>query len=328
MKKYSIKEIAQLSGVSVATVSRVINNNGRFSEETKKKVLAVINETGYQTNYSAKSLRMNKSYTIGIIVPDITNYFFAKLIELIEGLLFEKGYSTIICNTARDMDKENSYLNILESKGVDGLIIISGSTKFSFHPSDKNIPYVCIDREPANLADTIFISSDHYDGAVKATNYLFEQGCTHPVIITYERKSNSGDERLNGFIQTLKEKGYSFDFAKNHLTLDSESHDELDKVLNFLKNNPKSDGFFAMNDNLAIKFQNILLSLNQRENYKLIGFDDKPEVQHVRPQISSIHQNIEQIAEVSVKQMLNLLDNKSVTSLGKTYKIPVTLVER
>lgn len=75
MKKTSIKDIAKLSGVSVATVSRVINDNGRFSEETREKVLAVIKETNYQMNFSAKSLRMNKSFSVGILVPDISNYF-------------------------------------------------------------------------------------------------------------------------------------------------------------------------------------------------------------------------------------------------------------
>lgn len=103
MKKTSIKDIAKLSGVSVATVSRVINNNGRFSEETRKKILDVIEETGYQMNFSAKSLRMNKSFSVGILVPDISNYFFSDVVQKIEEELFELGYSTIICNTGRNL---------------------------------------------------------------------------------------------------------------------------------------------------------------------------------------------------------------------------------
>ncbi|MGH2257584.1 LacI family DNA-binding transcriptional regulator, partial [Enterococcus faecalis] len=88
MKKTSIKDIAKLSGVSVATVSRVINDNGRFSEETREKVLAVIKETNYQMNFSAKSLRMNKSFSVGILVPDISNYFFSSVVQQIEAILF------------------------------------------------------------------------------------------------------------------------------------------------------------------------------------------------------------------------------------------------
>ncbi|KAE9876631.1 LacI family DNA-binding transcriptional regulator, partial [Escherichia coli] len=116
MKKTSIKDIAKLSGVSVATVSRVINDNGRFSEETREKVLAVIKENNYQMNFSAKSLRMNKSFSVGILVPDISNYFFSSVVQQIEAILFDQGYSTIICNTGRNLDKEMAYLNMLESK--------------------------------------------------------------------------------------------------------------------------------------------------------------------------------------------------------------------
>jgi LacI family transcriptional regulator len=148
MKKISIKDIAQLSGVSVATVSRVINDNGRFSEETRKKVLDVINETGYQMNYSAKSLRMNKSFSIGILVPDISNYFFSDVVQKIEEILFEHGYSTIICNTARNLAKEDAYLQMLESKGVDGIIVISGAEELDFDNSrskKKFLTYVLIE---------------------------------------------------------------------------------------------------------------------------------------------------------------------------------------
>lgn len=91
MKKTSIKDIAKLSGVSVATVSRVINDNGRFSEETREKVLAVIKETNYQMNFSAKSLRMNKSFSVGILVPDISNYFFSSVVQQIEAILFDQA---------------------------------------------------------------------------------------------------------------------------------------------------------------------------------------------------------------------------------------------
>ncbi|CRH21139.1 Transcriptional regulator, LacI family (fragment) [Carnobacterium maltaromaticum] len=137
MKNYSIKDIAEIAGVSVATVSRVINDNGRFSEETRKKVLRIIEETGYKMNYSAKNLRMKKSFTIGILVPDISNSFFSEVVQQLEEILFAKGYSTIICNTSRSSEKELAYLRILEGKGIDGLIVISGAEKFEFDSSSS-----------------------------------------------------------------------------------------------------------------------------------------------------------------------------------------------
>ena len=101
-KNISIKEIAKLANVSVATVSRVINNNGRFSEATKERVEKIIKEYGYTTNIAAKSLRTSKSKTIGLIVPHINNEWFSQLALEIENYFFDKNYSVFICNTSHD----------------------------------------------------------------------------------------------------------------------------------------------------------------------------------------------------------------------------------
>ena len=132
-KKVSIKDIARLSGVSVATVSRVINRNGRFSEETRKRVEAVIQEYHYTTDMTGKSLRENRTHTIGVIVPDITNELFATIVLELEKNFFDQGYSVLICNTNEEDKKEAAYFKILESKSVDGIICISGSEDLPEH---------------------------------------------------------------------------------------------------------------------------------------------------------------------------------------------------
>lgn len=328
MKKYTIKDIAKLSGVSVATVSRVINNNGRFSEQTRYKVEKVIKETGYQTNYSAKSLRMNRSFSIGILVPDITNYFFAETVQKIEEILFEQGFSTIICNTARDIEKENSYLKILESKGVDGLIVISGAEKFEFNSFDKenkNIPYVCIDREPVNKSDTIFISSNHYQGGFEATEKLISIGCKYPIIVTHNRKSSSSVERLEGFKDALKKNGYKYDPQYNNLLISNNENTFENDVIIFLKKHPKIDGIFSINDATAVKLLSILKSLNilVPEDIKLIGFDDVPQNKYLSPTLSSVKQDTNKIAQSAVKNLLQLI--KSPENTGYTIRIPIAL---
>lgn len=327
MKKYSIKDIARLSGVSVATVSRVINNNGRFSDETKQKVLKVIQETGYQMNYSAKSLRMNRSYTIGIIVPDITNYFFAKVIESIEGELFTKGYSTIICNTGRDSKKEESYLQMLEGKGVDGLIIISGSKTFSFHShAEKPIPYICIDREPENLSNTIFISSDHFGGAYQATKYLLKHGSRNPIMVTHPRNSTSSIARKKGFFKALNEQQISFNPEKQLLLFDPDNPNLKRITLDFFVDHPEIDSVFAVNDFLALELMTLFSQNGYLSHHKIIGFDDTPSCRYSTPTLSSVKQNTKEIAKISVKKLLHLLDFSN--DLGKTYTIPVELIIR
>ena len=330
MKNYSIKDIAEIAGVSVATVSRVINDNGRFSEETRKKVLKVIEETGYKMNYSAKNLRMNKSFTIGILVPDISNFFFSDVVQKLEEILFAKGYSTIICNTSRSSEKELAYLRILEGKGVDGLIVISGAEEFEFDSSgaEKKIPYICIDREPKKKDDTIFISSNHYQGAFESAEALIHEGCQSPIIAMHNQKSTSAKERLKGFKDALKKNSISFDAKQHLLSVDVRCSEFETKLLSFLKKNPSTDGIFSINDLIALE-----LMLHLKKNHidvpqkiKLIGFDDTASGQYTTPTLSSVKQNTTLIANHAVETLLELINNKG--ELGRQIVVPVSLVLR
>jgi len=326
MKKVSVKDIAKLSGVSVATVSRVINNNGRFSEETRKKVLQVIEETGYEMNYSAKTLRTNKSYTIGILVPDISNYFFSDVVQKIEYILFEKGYSTIICNTGRNEKKELDYLKVLQGKGVDGLIVISGAEEFSFDYTEakKEIPYICIDREPKDKSQTTFISSNHYQGAFEATEHLIKIGCRHPIFAVLNRKSTSAKERLSGFKEALKKNHFAFDNS-SILYLDTPPAEMKRQTQAFFNNYPTTDGILATNDAIALELLNILHDMQYKipEQIKVIGFDDSPITNYSTPPLSSVQQDTAKIAETAANHLLYLIKHPNET--GQTLIVPVTL---
>ncbi|EKP3976504.1 LacI family transcriptional regulator [Listeria monocytogenes] len=313
MKKTSIKDIAKLSGVSVATVSRVINDNGRFSEETREKVLAVIKETNYQMNFSAKSLRMNKSFSVGILVPDISNYFFSSVVQQIEAILFDQGYSTIICNTGRNLDKEMAYLNMLESKMVDGLIVISGADEFGFKytNAENDIPYVCIDRQPKDKKDTIFISSNHYQGAFEATEALIHAGVKSPVIFMHSRQSSSAKERLKGFQDALKKNNIRYDPDVSKFTVDLQIHDYQKSIITFVNEVTTMDGIFAINDNIALELLNLLPTIGKKipNDIKVIGFDDTPQCNYTVPKLSSVKQNIPKIAQITVDNLITIIKN-------------------
>ncbi|EAD0756163.1 LacI family transcriptional regulator [Listeria monocytogenes] len=313
MKKTSIKDIAKLSGVSVATVSRVINDNGRFSEETREKVLAVIKETNYQMNFSAKSLRMNKSFSVGILVPDISNYFFSSVVQQIEAILFDQGYSTIICNTGRNLDKEMAYLNMLESKMVDGLIVISGADEFGFKytNAENGIPYVCIDRQPKDKKDTIFISSNHYQGAFEATDALIHAGVKSPVIFMHSRQSSSAKERLKGFQDALKKNNIRYDPDVSKFTVDLQIHDYQKSIITFVNEVTTMDGIFAINDNIALELLNLLPTIGKKipNDIKVIGFDDTPQCNYTVPKLSSVKQNIPKIAQITVDNLITIIKN-------------------
>ncbi|MKX23866.1 LacI family transcriptional regulator, partial [Listeria monocytogenes] len=298
---------------SVATVSRVINDNGRFSEETREKVLAVIKETNYQMNFSAKSLRMNKSFSVGILVPDISNYFFSSVVQQIEAILFDQGYSTIICNTGRNLDKEMAYLNMLESKMVDGLIVISGADEFGFKytNAENGIPYVCIDRQPKDKKDTIFISSNHYQGAFEATEALIHAGVKSPVIFMHSRQSSSAKERLKGFQDALKKNNIRYDPDVSKFTVDLQIHDYQKSIITFVNEVTTMDGIFAINDNIALELLNLLPTIGKKipNDIKVIGFDDTPQCNYTVPKLSSVKQNIPKIAQITVDNLITIIKN-------------------
>ena len=329
-KNLSIKEIAKLSNVSVATVSRVINNRSGFSDETREKVLKVINETGYEANNIAKSLRMSRSHTIGIIVPDIGNFFFADIVQKIEELLFERNYATIICNTSRSSSKEKAYLKMLESKMIDGLIVISGAEQFELKNVNSDFPLICIDRMPKNPESTIFISSNHYQGAFEATELLLSKGCKNPCIALRRKTSSASRERLKGFRDALKKNNITYSKENNFLYLPVEKNDNKISVLKkYLKNNPDIDGIFAVNDNIALILLDTLpqLGKNIPEDIRLIGFDNTSGSYYCKPKLSSVKQNTSKIAQRAVDSLLDIINGKR-DEVNKYQLEPVQLVLR
>ena len=335
MNKVSMNDIARLSGVSSATVSRVINNSGRFSEETRKKVLKVIEETGYEINSVAKSLRMKQTYSIGLIVPDITNQFFAEIVQKIEEIFFQYSYSTIICNSGGNTEKEKLYLKMLESKMVDVLVFISGVQKFDVNKIlSSNLPIIYIDRKPSILKGNVYISSDHYNGAREATNLLLESGAKHPAFLNYSRTSSSVNDRLLGFAEALKESNIIFDKEKNLIEVKSNkkinSNFRVTKALDkYYANNKNVDSIFAANDLLAINAVNYLLSIGKKipEDIQVIGFDDNPVASQFRPKISTIRQDTDEIAELTSEYLLMLMKEKN-KRIQKNIYIPTKIIER
>lgn len=167
----SIRDVAEKSGVSVATVSRVLNNKGYVSEDTRKKVEQVIEELNYKPNAVARSLFKKQSKTIGFMVPDIMNPFFPELACVVEDTANALGYNVILCNSDENAEKEQRYLNVLQQNYVDGLIV-SSNTLHAEQVHKLNIPVVSIDREINKDIPTIVV--ENKKGARLATKFLKE----------------------------------------------------------------------------------------------------------------------------------------------------------
>jgi transcriptional regulator len=325
----SIKDIARLSGFSISTVSRVLNNSGRFSKTTQEKILKITKEENYTQNVIAKGMRKGSLSIIGILVPDITNPYYASIVKKCEQYFFKAGYLTIVCNTERSSDLEQKYIAKLENHMVDGLVVVSTQTQSTFNSDTIKLPTVFIDRFPTLSSNNISVSSDNYAGAVLATNHLIDRN-SYPIMITTKDNSfSSNQKRIQGFKDTLINRKIA---DQTILTLKNNSDQiylEKDKIINKIKEllkRHKKIGIFAINDNVASYLYQAALEANIKipEQLSIVGFDDSP-IAH-KLELSTIRQDTNKIAEVSGKHLLELLKNDNI--LEHKFTIPITLIQR
>lgn len=327
-KPISIKDLATITGFSVATISRVINDNGRFSEDTRAKVLSAIESTGYKPNKLAAGLRSKKSHMIGIIVPDITSEFYSNVVKNCEQTLSQYGYSSIVCNTDRSEKKEQEYLTALSEHMVEALIIISNNND-NAEQSLTTLPTVFIDREPYNK-NQISVASDHYAGAKTATQFLIDHNFP-PYIITSKTNSSSTALRMNAFKDTLKNNNIDSKnrIFKSHKTSNLFLTDNTE-TLSFLRQIPdKRFGIFAINDNVAFMVTEAAkkLGISIPNECSIIGFDDTTLTKVSSPKITTIHQNVSLISKTACLKLINQLKNiPQSTNLSEI--IPVELIQR
>ena len=322
-KSVSIKDVASASGVSVATVSRIINNSGRYSADTKKKVDEVIAKIGYEKNKLAVSLRSNESKMVGILVPDITNEFFATVVKECEQLLFLDGYASIICNTERSAQREREYIQVLSEHRVDGLIIISAQESGASSENHSQIPIVYIDREPASENDTV-VQSDHYDGGVQATQYLLDCGLD-PYLVMTKTESSATLDRVRGFRDVLIERGCNkIDSRIFKLDLTSDQ---------FLKATPMLDAFLrkvSTEPNIGIFGAAKKLHLRVPDDIAVIGYDGTSYSEIASPQLTTIAQDTSAIAKKATGMLGSQMNQRisGVPIKAEILSIPVTLVKR
>ena len=328
-KPISIKDIAKLANVSAATVSRVLNNKGKYSKETEMKIMEIVQRYDYVSNMAAKSLRESKSNTIGLIVPDISNSFFSMIALNIEQELSSYGYSIFICNTANDYNKEKAYFRSLNGKLVDGIICISGLQNMSGEINLRNIPIVCIDRFP-NVTDIPVVTSDDYRGSYLATEHLIKNNCKRIVFITSYTGNYVSTNRTEGYLEALKH--YNIPVDKNLiLSYPGKTHSYIESeevVTEFLESGHTCDGIFASNDRAALGALNAVkkFGLKVPENIQICGFDNSLYSQLPSPSITTVGRDTKELAVKACEILMKMLDGETLPQMH--YQLPVNLIVR
>jgi len=323
----NIRDVAEKAQVSVTTVSHVINGTRFVEPKTIERVKQAIVALGYRPNSLARSLRRGETRTIGLLIPDNSNPFFAEVARVVEDAGFKKGYSVILCNSDLSEEKEEAYLEVLLSKQIDGLILISSSN----HPErlqrllDAGVPLVIVDRELGLSVDKVLV--DNEQGGYLAGQYLLQLGHRRIGCIAGPSEVNPSAGRLAGFKRALWEAGVELP-DEAVVASDFRYDGGAQAMTTLLQQKLNLSAVFATNDTMAIGALTALRAAHLRvpNDISLIGFDNIPLSEAVIPSLTTIAQPIKEIGQLSVALLLERIKNSS--NQPKTTLLSTVLVER
>ena len=324
-----ITDVAKKAGVSVTTVSRVLNNRGYISEETRDKVYEAMKELNYQPNELARSLFRKKSNMIGLIVPNVSHSFFSELAYHLEYYAYKRDYKLLLCNSKRDISKEKEYIEMLKKHQVEGIIMGSHVLDVKDY-LNLNLPIVSFDH--AISKNIPLVTSDNLTGGKLASELLIKKNCEN---LAYLYGGIGGphhtallaSDRFQGFLEGVKISG------KNNITIQTQelntSNTEklVTEIITFLNEHPNVDGVFASSDIIASFVIQACYRLKKSipKDIKIIGYDNVEISNLVSPPLTTIGQPIEKMSELTIELLINQIEGNEVPLLNS---LPVLLIER
>jgi LacI family transcriptional regulator len=326
----TIKDVASKAGVSVTTVSHVINKTRFVSEELVERVLAAMQELNYHPNTLARSLRMGETKTIGLIIPDNSNPFFAEISRTVEDIGFERGYSVFLCNSDGLVEKEAAYINMLITKQVDGVVYIpaSDSQNHLLGLSARGIPVVVVDRDMPYLdADVVLI--DNEQGGYDATRYLLELGHKKIACITGPSQLTPSAARVEGYQRALQEASQPVR-SEYILPGDFRARGGETAMNNLLKLPETPTAVFSCNDMMAIGALRALRKNNIKvpQQISIIGFDDIDIAAEIVPALTTVAQPAVDLATCAADLLIARLKKDQAPTEYKRRVLDARLVIR
>ena len=327
----TIKDIARRVGVSIATVSMVINNkDSRISESTRQKINEAVKEMNYHPNIAARSLMTSETKTVGLIIPDVSNPFFADFAKNLESRLSQYQYSLFLCNSNNSMQKEENYLLELINRNIDALVISSVNIEKLSETKlfrQVKIPILLFDRE-LDSSNISTISIDNCHGGYLAAQELVRNRHTDICCVSGSLQLNNIRARFEGFRRYLEESGLSFDNAslfEGGLTVEH-GYDSAKKIAEIRKTK-SCTAVFCTNDLIAVGVYKAFREEGIRipEDVSVIGFDDIEFAGYLSPPLTTIAQPVRELGNRSADIVVRLIsDNR----LSKPLCLPVKLVRR
>lgn len=332
--KATLKQIAKELNVSVSTVSKALNDSPEISEQTKIKIKEYAKLKNYKPNVIGLNLKNRKTKTIGVIIPNILNSFFAKVFSGIEKVADSRGYNVIMCISNESLEKEANTLEMLSNGTIDGFVLSISEEAQKNHEYNhlKEIisdgtPIVLFDRTTDELdCDKVIV--DDFDSALDSTQYLIDSGCKNIALLSTIDNLSIGKLRLQGYLQALKNNGLPIN---ENIILSTDSSEGLNEKVEAMYANNTIDGVFALSEDesvAALKF-GIKRGLRIPEDLSVIGFADGILAsRRLSPSLTTVSQHGVEIGEVAAQLLIDRLESKEEHLPYQTKVIKTKLKER
>ncbi|GEO75082.1 catabolite control protein A [Levilactobacillus namurensis DSM 19117] len=299
--KITIKDVATQAGVSEATVSRALNDSPQVKAHTRQRIQELARQLGYHPNGLARSIRVQHTHTLGVIIPDILNAFFTQIVRAIEDAADAAGYDVLIMNTDEHLSRETKALDLMLEKRVDGVIITSAGGPTDYATRLGDTPAVFVDRMPPHKAERFDrVLVDNVQATEDLVTRLIDRGSTRVGIIN-SAVSMTATERLQGYHQALQKAGMAFDPAiEVNARTDNSNVSQMTRQILV---NQRCDGLFAADNTIMDTVLHRIPEL-QLPPFQLGGFDDQDWFDFLPYHIVTAKQPISQIAQTAVDRLL------------------------
>jgi DNA-binding LacI/PurR family transcriptional regulator len=326
----TMRQIAERAGVSIGTVSHVINETATVRPKLRERVIEAIRSMGYQPSALAQGLRKNRTNMLGMVIPDITNPFFPGVVRGVEDVAYKRSFRVILCNADNDPSKEESYVRELRSYHIAGLLIIPAvGADIAGHLrayASASVPVVCIDRVPDGWkGDAVLVANA--EGAYLATRHLIQMGHKHLAVIAGPLGLTNAAERLKGFTRALNEARIEIEpeFVQEARFDTASGYQAALRLLRML---PRPTAIFACNDLMAFGVLQAAreLSLRCPEDLSIAGFDSLEFTKLTDPSLTSVYQPGYQLGATAARLLLQRVDG--MRSAPERVLLPTELKKR
>ena len=308
--RVTLADVAREAQVSSQTVSRVLNNKGPMRPETRELVLQAVERLGYRPNSIARGLATNRTATLGLIVPDIGNPYFAEVVRGAEDAARDRGYHVFLCNTDQHPEREEDAVAALEGKWVDGIVLCNPRLPLDRLRAllNRSTGVVLVGYDPIDEAiGTVRV--DDVTGAGMAIRHLVERGRRNLVFLSGQPGGPSHAHRLRGYLQAATDLGLSPDESR-YVYCDSNASSGFEAAIEALEAFPAINGMLCFNDLVAIGALRACADRNRRipDDVAVIGFDDILLASLVQPQLTTVYRPKRELGAAAIEMLLNHLD--------------------